>query len=82
MNIFYQRLIAYLCVLVLVPAIILTGSVVFLPITDSGCNNYQYVRGMFTSEGVAIGCEWNGTAWHFNETLVNLSFHEVREYKI
>ena len=54
----------------------------FLPISDIGCDNYQTIRGMVTPEGIAIGCEWNGTAWHFNQTLVNLTFHETKEYVI
>jgi hypothetical protein len=54
----------------------------YLPISDGGCEHYQYARGLFTSDGIALGCEWNGTAWRFNQTLVNLTFHEVRDYQV
>jgi len=62
--------------------IALSSAVGILPISDTGCSNYQYLRSHFTSEGVAIGCEWNGTAWHFNETLVNLTWNKTRDYQI
>ena len=81
MNIPYQYLVTFV-IAAITTWILLSATISIIPISDVGCTNYQHVRGMFTSEGVAIGCEWNGTAWHFNETLVNLSFHEVREYKI
>jgi hypothetical protein len=54
----------------------------YMPISDSGCEHYQEFRSVLTPNGQAIGCEFNGTAWHFNATLVNLTFHEVKEYVI
>jgi hypothetical protein len=81
MNIPYQYLVTFVITAVTM-WILLSSTFSILPISDVGCDNYQYVRGMFTSEGVAIGCEWNGTAWHFNETLVNLTFREAKEYLI
>ena len=80
-----ENALMFITYLIVLPAILITLLITFtscIPLSDSGCENYQNIRSIFTSEGVAIGCEYNGTAWHFNETLVNLTFHEVKEYVI
>lgn len=49
------------------------------PISDNGCSNYQSLRSHLDN-ATAIGCEWNGTAWHFNTSKVKLAFDNDTVY--
>lgn len=68
------------CIVISVGIVVLGDYI--MPISDDGCKHYQDLRSRFTSEGVAIGCEWNGTAWHFNQTRLRLEFNATEGYLI
>ena len=57
----------------------LTIATTIIPISDSGCSNYQSLRSHLDN-ATAVGCDWNGTAWHFNTTKIKLAFDNDTEY--
>ena len=80
MDIPYPAIVAVLVVGIFMWAALFSAAGI-MPMSDTGCTNYQNLRSIFTPDGVAIGCEYNGTTWQFNETLVNLTWHNTKELR-